>query len=201
MSEYKKQYPWLRMYDPDPADVDNDDFDALDCLPTGWVKAFGELLCEDLDRAIKAENLQDEFRILEAKEKWGQFRLYCHPCTHAIQDILRKYEAISEVVCSICGSIEGVKRVTWGWTCPYCKSCFDKVERGRNLDKFDNLPTNELPTIIKWSRFGKECGHEDFEMDVSDTIEKIRKRYAERKANGEFKDDIFAEWEDNYYGA
>jgi hypothetical protein len=42
---------------------------------------------------------------------------------------------------------------------------------------------------------------EDFEMDISETTQKIRAQYEQRKDNGQFKDDNFDEWEDSYYGA
>lgn len=186
MSKYLEKYPWLRMNDPYPEENNPDEFDMLDCLPHGWIEAFGEFLCEDLDRVIKAEGLQDEFRIVEAKEKYGEMRIYCDPCTPAIMDVLRIYEACSQTICCHCGSIEGVKFSTLGWSSPYCRSCFQKINGEHNLDKFDQLPNEELPTVIKWGRFSKNC-HENFEMDISETVEKIRENYKQRmqKENGE----------------
>ena len=200
MSEYLKKYPWLKVYDPYSEDESEVDCCVLDWLPHGWVKAFGELLCEDLDRVIKAENLQDEFRIDEAKEKYGQVRIYCHPCTPAIQDVLRAYETYSEVTCCHCGSIEEVKFVPFGWVSPYCRNCWKTIDKGRNLERFDALPNQELPDALKWARYSKN-GTEHFEMDISEITQKIRERYAKRKANGEFDNDDFEEWENNYYGA
>ena len=199
MSEYLEKYTWLRGYDPYSEDP-NEESCILDWLPQGWVKAFGESLCEDLDRVIKAENLQDEFRIDEAKEKYGMIRIYCHPCTPAIQDVLRAYEAYSEVTCCSCGAIEGVKFVPFGWVSPYCRSCWKKIDGDRNLEKFDALPDEELPNSVKWTRYSIN-GTQHFEMDISETTQKIRERYAERKANSEFEEDLFEEWENNYYGA
>ena len=196
--EWLEKYPWLRGYDPYPEENDSD-INSLEWLPEGWVKAFGEEMCEDLDRVIKSENLQDEFRIIEAKEKYGQIRLYCDPCIPAIQDVLRVYEACSEVICVYCGSIENVKFTNFGWCQPCCKSCFEKTSYVRNIEKFNALPTEKLPTVVKWSRCSKN-GTEHFEVDISETVEKIRERYNARKASGEFEVNDFEE-DENYYGA
>lgn len=198
MNEYLAKYPWLKGYDPYPED--NDPCCILEWLPKGWVEAFGEIMCEDLDRIIKAENLQDEFRIDEAKEKYGQIRLYCHPCTPAIQDVIRTYEAISETACCHCGTVEGVKMTNFGWVEPLCKPCCSKINRAMDSSKFDALPNEELPTVVKWSRFS-QSGTERFEMDISETTKRIRERYEERKANGEFDESNDFEGDDDYYGA
>ena len=200
MSEYKKKYPWLKIYDPYPEEGESDDFDPSMWIPEGWVKTLWEPMCEDLDREIKAANLQDEFRILELKEKYSEMRIFCHPSTPAIDDITRTYEALSSSICQYCGSIEGVKMTNFGWVISCCRNCFQKLNGNHNLDKFDALPTEELQNTLKWIRYSKN-GNEHFEIDISETTQKIRERYAQRKANGEFKDNPFDEWEDDYYGA
>lgn len=200
MSEYLSKYPWLRGYDPYPETTDEEQYCALEDMPSGWREAFGDLFCEDLDRVIKSEGLENEFRIDQLKEKWGAMRIYCGPCTPAIQDVIRTYETYSESVCIGCGNVEGVKMVTWGWTEPLCRCCIGKIHRVPNFSKFDALPDQELPDVLKWTRYSTD-GTQHFEMDISETTRKIRERYAERKANGEFEEDLFEEWEDNYYGA
>jgi hypothetical protein len=197
--EYLKRYPWSRGYDPYPEDK-NEESCTLDWIPEGWEKAFGEIMCEEFEKVIKENNLTDDFRIDEMKEKYGSLRIFCHPCTPAINNSVNTFEMISEAVCGCCGSIEGVKLVPWGWVFPYCRRCFGKIHRTTDFSKFDALPDQELPIVVKWTRYSKN-GTEHFELDISETTQKIRERYAERKANGEFESDDFAEWEDNYYGA
>lgn len=200
MNEYLTKYPWLRGYDPYPDETDTEPCNILEWLPRGWVEAFGEEMCEDLDKAIKAAGLESEFRIDEAKEKYGMMRLYYYPSTPEIDDIVHAYEQISETVCVHCGAIEGVKFVNVGWCSPYCRRCYGKIHRTTDFAKFDALPDEELPTVVKWSRYSKN-GKEHFELDISETTRKIRERYEKRKASGEFEEDVFDEWEDRYNGA
>ena len=185
MSKYLKKYPWLRMNDPYPEEEESDDFDMLDCLPQGWIEAFGDLMCEDLDRVIKAENLQD-FRIVEAKEKYGMMRLFCDPYIPAIHDVVRAYGCISECVCMHCGAIHGVKITNFGWVMPLCRSCCQEINGDNSLDKFDALLNEELPTTIKWTSYSKE-GHKTFEMDIIETVEKIKEKYKQRTQKVEEK--------------
>ena len=196
-NEYLNKYPWLKAYDPYPEE-NQEEICSLEWLPRGWVEAFGEFLCEDLDRVIKAENLQDEFRIDDAKEKYGQLRLYCHPCTPAIQDVLRTYEAISEVTCVNCGAVEGVKMTNFGWVEPLCRACCAKIHKNRNLEKFDALTEENLPITVKWHRYSPN-GTQHFEMDISETTQKIREHWERRKTIRNEQNDF--EGDENYYGA
>lgn len=200
MSEYEKKYPWLKIYDPYPEEGESDHFEPELWIPEGWVKTLWDTMCEDLDRVIKAANLQDEFRIVELKEKYGSMRMFCNPYTPKINDITRTYEMLSEAVCACCGSIEGVKMVPWSWVSPYCRHCYGKIHKITDFSKFDALPDQELSNTLRWTRYSPN-GTEHFEMDISETTQKIREKYAERKANGEFDRDDFEEWEDNYNGA
>jgi hypothetical protein len=198
MNEYLTKYPWLNGYDPYPEDNENP-VCVLEWLPRGWVDAFGEFLCEDLDRAIKSSNVQDEFKIIDAKEKYGAVRIYCQPCTPAIKDVLRVYAAISETVCCNCGAIEGVKFVNFGWVSPYCKRCYGKIHRTTNFTKFNQLRDEKLPTVVKWSKYSQN-GTDNFELDISETTQKIQDSWKTRQCCYDpFCD--FEEWEDNYHGA
>jgi hypothetical protein len=184
MSEYLNQYPWLKGSSQYVGE-DNDGFDLLDCLPDGWVKAFGKLLCEDLDREIKRAGLEKEFQLLDMKEKYGTIRIYCSPTTPAIRNIIRTYERISESVCSCCGTIEDVRMVTFGWVSPYCKQCFKNVEHGQHLDKFDKLKIEKLPTVVQWSQFDNNGANQHFEIDISETVSRIKQCWESRVARDE----------------
>lgn len=45
-------------------------------MPRGWRKAFGELICADIQRELEAANLVDTYGISEIKEKFGELRWY-----------------------------------------------------------------------------------------------------------------------------
>ena len=56
MSEYSKKYPWLKINSLYSSD--GSDYDAMDDIPEGWRIAFGDLLCEELDAAIKKAGVE-----------------------------------------------------------------------------------------------------------------------------------------------
>ena len=199
MKDLINKYPWLVIKDPYD-EPDAEPVSAFEYIPDGWKKAFGEILCEEINDAIKADGIEAEFQIDQAKEKYGALSLYYHPMGENIDAVDRKFRAFSECTCVSCGSIENVKMVPFGWVSPYCRSCFQKIEGLSRMVEFDKLPEESLPYAISWKRFSKE-GTETFSDDVSDTTAKIRTHYFTRKAIGDFKDDPFEEWEDNYHGA
>ena len=193
------KYPWLAISDPYD-EPDEEPISALTYIPDGWRNAFGAILCQEIDEAIKADGIENEFKIEQAKEKYGSLSIYYGPMGEHIDAVERKFRALSEAICVSCGSIENVKMVPFGWVSPYCRRCFKKIEGLSRMVEFDKLPNEELPYAISWRRFSKN-GTEEFSDDISDTTAKIKTRYVIRQAAGEFKDEPFEEWEDNYYGA
>lgn len=183
MNKLINKYPWLIVKDP-YAEPDEEPITFLDWIPNGWVTAFGAQLCEDLDQAIKSEGIVSEFQIDEAKEKYGSLSIYFSHTSKEIDAIERKYRAISETVCCRCGEIHGVKMITRGWVSPYCRECYAQTTQQPDYEYFDNLPTEELPTIIKWRRFSQN-GTEEFQEDISDTVNKIKQEYIERRQKHE----------------
>lgn len=86
-------------------------------LPEGWFELFLQA-CEDIrEPLVKAGDL-DTFRFLQVKEKYGQMRLYHSGASEEVNDILDKYEFLSEQICSECG--QPAVAMTRGWICPYC---------------------------------------------------------------------------------
>ena len=80
------------------------------------------------------------FHIDQLKEKFGSIRLYYslhyadHSVDEGIDNIIRKYEELSEHTCCICGGEATL--MSKGWICPYCQACADKlkVEEGKCWD-------------------------------------------------------------------
>lgn len=180
MQEFLKKYPWLKGYDPYP-ETENP-VCAFEWLPKGWVIAFGEELCQELDVALRKTELYNEAYVVEAKEKLGQLRLYFHPSNEEIENIIRKYEVISEHICENCGAVDVPMLNLGGWFSPYCRECFDKFNDKGRYKSFEEVSgkISEIPNVVKWRRYTKD-GWQDFEMDISEIVEKLRK-----KSNREF---------------
>lgn len=186
MSKYGDKYPWLRRKDwEDENDICEDGYawDHFDDLPKGWVDAFGELLLEELDNAIKKAGYENEFVILQAKEKYGSMRLYHTPTNQEIGDIVSKYEVLSQNICCVCGKPDSYMLTRLGWISPFCEDCFNK--HINDTRKYEEVigENNKMEDTLKYRQYSKEFdspGWKDFEIDISETAEKIRKRWEER---------------------
>lgn len=175
-----KKYPWLKAYDPYPEGED-DVYCALDDMPQGWRAAFGDIMCEELDTVIKRLGIENEFHIVQVKEKYGQLRFYYEPMLSEIEDIVRKYETISEHVCCFCGKVD-VAMVTAGWVSPYCKDCATKI-RLCSDEKYDEFmkESGHTPNEVVYRQYKPgQSGWDEIHQDISETVERIRKENAER---------------------
>ena len=102
-------------------------------LPKGWQIGFGKELIDDIERLIIKHNYQDEYVVLQIKEKYGSLRWYEGALPEEMydehSDIIHYYEKISERTCILCG-----KRAPYPKTLydvPICYECHSrrKVER------------------------------------------------------------------------
>jgi uncharacterized Zn finger protein (UPF0148 family) len=85
---------------------------------------------------LEKAGLLNDFRFLQVKEKYGQMRLYHSGASEEVNDILDKYEFLSEQVCSECG--KPAIAMTSGWICPYCVEHIKKyTERGEIVDPIE----------------------------------------------------------------
>ena len=114
----KKRYPFLdprehwycgyeltkkeRSWTPPILSLDSGD------IPAGWVKRFGHELCEDLRAEFIRCGCLNDVYIVQAKEKYGRLTIYFStmPAWCKADDILGKYEELSETVCIHCGSTD-----------------------------------------------------------------------------------------------
>ena len=113
-----KNYPFIKF-------SEDEDYSLtwMDYMPHGWRIAFGKEFLEDLKNAIKENDFEYGYKILELKEKWGKLRLYDN--TDFTDELLDKYEDLSSKVCQICGKPAEV--ITKGWIGYFCKDCADRV--------------------------------------------------------------------------
>ena len=95
----------------------------LDAMEPGWRKVFGIKICKEFKKQLKKEGNLYKFRIYQIKEKWGLLRIY-HNGSQEIENIINKYEDLSEKICICCG--KPATKMTKGWISYYCDSCYPK---------------------------------------------------------------------------
>ena len=198
------KYPFLiPRYDWSGEIIEDYDYMStyLDDIPVGWKIAFGEIMCEEIKRELIRCNYLDEFRILQAKEKFGGLRIYTNgePVDCKVQQIINKYSTLSENICVVCGKPD-VPITNNGWISPYCKKCFTtptdwyKKEYPNKVDKwiknhledweeYNKEEINKMADsymVISWS---KENGEQKTTYDISKTANKIRSKW--RAEHGE----------------
>ena len=180
------KYPWLyirRDYDFDmdtysiPENPDYE-FTWLDAIPDGWRKAFGEMMVEEIDQELRKHDFVDKFEILQVKEKYGEFRMYCGGAPREVHRIIQKYEVISRHICMVCGKPDVHIRED-GWIWPQCRECYEK-------DDYNHLPYEEvvhidenpkIPDSYKVTSWSKDEGENVTEYDISETVAEIRRRW------------------------
>lgn len=198
-----KKYPWLKpFYVWSGKPIKDYDYTYINwgCM-RGWDVAYGDMYMKELGEAVKN---QPDFQILEIKEKYGMHRVYTNGTTREANDIIDKYEFISQGICWKCGKPD-VPMVDTGWLCPECLECFTKNIRNNEYSKYKDCSDEEIknlyydlaeesnedgawtiPDVQKVKCWDKE--HEDgyiVEYDISDTLKAIRDRYERRREHYE----------------
>ena len=116
-----KKYPFLRPYSFYTGKVyEGNDHTWLDEIPKGWREKFGERWAEDISQYISTltKKEQENFRILQLKEKFGIFIQYFSHDSEPLTNIINKYEQLSKNTCCECGAL--ATRRSTGWICPWC---------------------------------------------------------------------------------
>ena len=64
---------------------------------------------------------------MQAKEKYGRLTIYfsAMPAWCKADEILERYEELSETVCIYCGSTDA-HMIGGGWICPECRDCYNQ---------------------------------------------------------------------------
>ena len=125
--ELLERYPWLRRYNRITDEWMYDGSTELDDMPDGWRAAFGEQMCEELNNEILTWDkvVQERFRILQIKEKWGGLRFYVMSGSAKLYEIIGKYEELSRHTCIECGA--PATKISRGWISPYCDKCAQEM--------------------------------------------------------------------------
>ena len=179
-----KKYPILRQrnfYTGELID-NNDEYTYLDAMPTGWAKAFGIPMFEDIQNEVNTwpKEETEHFFFTDIKEKFGELRVYTSHMTDNLFKILEAYCAISRNVCIVCGKLD-VPMVKRGWIGPYCRDCALNAELD-TLDEYDEVVKDERKEIVENLSFstytdGKCCHHA---IDISSFVKKVREYNANR---------------------
>lgn len=144
-------------------------------IPPGWVKAFGDDLVKELNKADPG------IEILESKEKYGELRLTVMPWSEAVSDIEYKYAEISRHTCINCGKPD-VQMTNFGWISPVCKDCWSKFSR----KPYEECASGEAmcPPYITIRRYNpKWRDDEERHIDLSEEMRRIRKRFRDENEN------------------
>lgn len=156
-------------------------------FPTGWWKAFGLMMCEELREDLIKYDYLDKFRFEEIKEKFGQLRVYYNgiPIESDVNNIIDKYSILSENICIKCGRPDVPMINITGWISPYCYHCFNKINKRRmalGYEKLDyekcicNKKDTKMPNLFTWRHYSKD-GSWDETIDISETADRIRNNW------------------------
>ena len=102
----------------------------LEELPTGWRIAFGNQLADDVIALAKKYNFENEYEVLQIKEKFGGLRWYEGHVPHEMfeehSDLISDYERMSYYICVVCGrAAEPPKSM---FDRPMCDECIDNIK-------------------------------------------------------------------------
>ena len=103
-------------------------------LPRGWGLLFLQM-CEDIRQPLIDANYLDKFRFTQIKEKYNTMRLYHCGAPEAVNEILRKYEAMSSYICTQCGRLATIE--SQDYIASFCDDCWKKVceyEHGKPIE-------------------------------------------------------------------
>lgn len=187
------EYPFLLPRDWEGNIPENYDYSwtEVDEIPEGWLISFGELLFNELKEECEKFNYLNDLRFVQVKEKFGGLRIYTngYPKDAKIDEIIEKYSLLSENICIECGKPD-VPMVMDGWISPYCEYCWTHhclnhfSTRVNNLDEsielYKELTKNseiKMSDIYSYTRYSKDKGKEEFNIDISETSNKIRHNY------------------------
>lgn len=96
---------------------------GLEC-DDGWMKLIINL-CSYLN-----VHWEDDFRVLQVKEKFGELRFYVN-ANDAIYDYIEKAEKLSKHICEVCGVISDqhmTRQMGNYWIKTICEKCYTEWE-------------------------------------------------------------------------
>ena len=168
--QYVEKYPFLQVRNIDGTIDVNSKFPLMSLeIPDGWYELFFQM-CDDLKEVLIEEGYLNTFYFVQIKEKYN--RLECYPGhfeTDKISQVLRKYEYLSQFVCTECGC-PATKEITQGYIVSLCDSCLKKQTK--------HYATRDLEFDAEFQiyTFGRSAGTTTATINVSDEWDRYLKR-------------------------
>lgn len=166
---------WLKKTE---IEIDNSKVKNTKSFKEEWIDYDGFVYCVTVPNGII-------YIRRNGKGLWcgNSLRVYTNCYTEEIQEIIDKYEYLSENICIKCGKPD-VKQITKGWIYPICFDCYS--HRSTNVDQQMKLyreategSTDTMADSYTIRRFNKD-GSSEHTYDISETANAIRKRYERR---------------------
>ena len=132
-NELLARYPFIQCRRVDDTPVEGSTY--LGGMPKGWRLAFGRQMCEDIAKAAAADGVHlDHLRVIDVKEKFGRLRWYWGRTgrSRKIEDVTRRYEAVSSAFCAKCGSHPVM--LSSGYVIPLCGECWKAWQERSETD-------------------------------------------------------------------
>ena len=87
----------------------------------GWFKLIYSM-CKEIDELYKAKGKDvNELNIEQIKEKFGRLRIYMGNYIEGVNEIIERYERLSENTCERCGKLGEIRGKSWVQT--LCNEC------------------------------------------------------------------------------
>ena len=168
--EIVAKYPFLQVRNIDGTIDTYSKFPMMNLeIPDGWYKLFFQF-CDDLKEVLIEEGYLDIFYFVQIKEKYNRLECYSgHFETDKISQVLRKYEYLSQFICTQCGK-PATKEITQGYIESLCDTCW---ESRRRHYAFRDI---EFDAQFKISTFGRNTGTVTTVINVSDEWNRYLKR-------------------------
>lgn len=128
------------------------EYSFVDCpleIPVGWYKMVKQML----DDITPIANQYPEFEIIQIKEKYNRLIVYPNTTIPEISNIIRKYAAMSGLVCANCGA--PATKEMQNYVLSYCDDCW------KDLRRHDNWFPIEFATKVTISNYSiSDCAEE-----------------------------------------
>lgn len=187
------KYPWLmprNVWTNEPIEDYDYSYTWLDDMPNGWNIAFGELICEEINNELIKMDYVDKYQIVQIKEKFGELRWYDNGHNDEISKIIDAYSTASVNICQTCGKIDSpISNGYWIYT--QCKECYESNNiHSKPFEEEFDMDYTTMQNSYSYNKYNKDTESWDkYTVDISNTINKIRKRYYnEHRGNTKFTD-------------
>lgn len=146
-------------------------------------------MCEDLRKILINKRYLSKYKITDMKEKYGNLSISDNGHFEEMDDIITKYEMLSEYICCDCGKPDVSLVNSFGYVQPLCRNCLEKriIVSRRNGLSINNGMTYEtlayrqennqkMPDKIVIKHFKNGVEYPEI-VDCTAEINKIRSAY------------------------